>query len=81
METTVTMSLDRYKELEAKENTLKEYFQSGLMHYHRSSYGEYLTGDQSTITLLKDLENAINHRDNIIQKVREAEKKHGVKIW
>lgn len=81
MEISVKMSLARYKELEAKEQTLLDYQRSGIMHYHKSSYGVYLTGEESTKRLLEDLKNAIDHRDDIIQKMKEAEKKHGKKLW
>lgn len=81
METTVTMSIERYKELEEKEKSLTEYMMSGKMHYHRSSYGTYLTNDESTKELLIELSGAIEATDATISKMREAEQKHGKKLW
>lgn len=70
-QTTVTMSLKRYKELESYEiafNELKK--DTGRFLWHDSSYGEYLVelSNEPNAKLLRDLRSAIELRDAIINK-------------
>lgn len=67
-ETTVTMSLARYRELEAFENAINVLKTNPDYFYYSSSYGEYIVSNSNdaNLKLVKDLKSAIEQRDVII---------------
>lgn len=72
METTVTMSLDRFKELEAAEKALeiiKSENPNGRFLYFKSSYGEIIVERSNTenYRLVQIVQQAVEARDQMIK--------------
>lgn len=70
-QTTVTMSLDRYKELEAYEKYFNLVKEDPAFTYYRYSNGEYLIHKSCSenVKLLNDLKTAVQNRDLMIAKL------------
>lgn len=77
METTVTMSLSEFKEFEADRAVLREIMKNHeTFLIHISSYGQYIVryNDDVNKQLVRDLEKAIEQREDVIAKLRRFEK-------
>jgi chaperonin cofactor prefoldin len=82
IETTVTMSLERFKELESAETALHMVNKGKYFVY--KSYGTvWMVSDDNhaAIQLLKERNEAVEARDSVIQKVRDYEIKTGKKVF
>lgn len=78
IETSVTMSLERFKELESCEKAIQA-MNSNEKYYIHKNYSEYFieSSDKASIDMLQRMSRAETERNDIIQKVREYERKTG----
>jgi hypothetical protein len=83
METTVTMDLRRYKELESYEKLIREKIADKSLIWHSGYNGDYIVeiSDGPNAGLLDELKTAVEFRDKTIEKVRAYEKKTGKKVF
>lgn len=84
METCVTMSLERYKELESYEKAFQLLkMDTGKFIWGSALGNEYLVelSNEPNAQLVQQLKIAIELRDKIIEEVREYQEKTGKKIF
>ena len=86
METTVTMSLERYKELESYEQVFHKMVNVDKENKYvwASASGRsflIMESDEANAELGRLLNQARRERDHTIQKVREYEEKHNKKVF
>jgi hypothetical protein len=80
----VTISLDRYKELESAETSLYAILSDKQKYFITHSWGQqfYISSDNfAAVELRQKLDQAIEDRDKTIKKVREFEKSKGIKVF
>ncbi len=87
--TVVTMSLDRYKQLESAEQVLEQIRLGqkdvngrwlSLFTYWGLSYS-IINSDELNLRLSKDLEASMNMYNDVVKEVREYESKTGRKVF
>ena len=84
IETTVTMSLERFKELESYEKAFELLKRdSGKFLWARGFGYEYLVelSNEPNATLARDLDTAVKMRDDIINEVRQWEMHNHKKVF
>lgn len=83
-EVTVSMSIERYKQLESAETALQMLHKTDSRYFlYKPYHGMYLISDSehAAIVMAKEAKDAIEARDHIIQKVREFENRTGKTVF